>query len=208
MTHSPGPNDGLPPRRPSAGPERGRSASVARRVGVNSAARFNRTKEKTSFARRLRRDETDVEARLWSKLRRAQIDGHSFRRQHPAGPYVLDFYCAELRLAIELDGGQHNETPQQTRDARRNEWLRGQGVTVLRFWNSDVTSNLLGVSETIKATADRLARAELTPTRRWRHSRCFASASLPTAAAGRLCLPLSGGGRNVPMHSRAKPRAE
>jgi very-short-patch-repair endonuclease len=185
MTHSPGPDDGLPP------PKRGRSASVASRVGVKNGSRFNRTKEKTSFARQLRLNSTDVEARLWSKLRRAQIDGHSFRRQHPAGPYVLDFYCAELRLAIELDGGQHNEIPQQTRDARRNEWLRGQGVTVLRFWNSDVTSNLSGVLETIKATADRLSRAELTPTRRWRAD-----------------LPLSGGGKNVPMHSRAKPRAE
>jgi very-short-patch-repair endonuclease len=75
-------------------------------VGVKEGSRFNRTTFKTARARRLRRDGTDVERRLWYRLRNAQIDGASFRRQHPAGNYILDFYCPALRLAIELDGGQ------------------------------------------------------------------------------------------------------
>ena len=83
-------------------------------VGVEGARRFNRTAIKTARARRLRRDWTDVERRLWQKLRNAQIDGASFRRQHPAGRYILDFYCSALQLAIELDGGQHAQAASRT----------------------------------------------------------------------------------------------
>jgi very-short-patch-repair endonuclease len=146
-------------------------------VGVKPASRFNRSEEKTERARQLRRDSTDVEARLWAKLRHSQIHGAGFRRQHPAGPYVLDFYCPALRLAVELDGGQHNEAAHQTRDRRRDQWLGERGVTMLRFWNSDVTENLSGVIETIAAKLAELKSAEMTPTRRWRAD-----------------LPLSGGG--------------
>jgi very-short-patch-repair endonuclease len=161
---------GLPPRDDlgSPPPERGRSTSAARRVGVKGSPRFNRSEEKTERARRLRRDSTDVEARLWAKLRRGQIDGVSFRRQHPAGPYVLDFYCSALRLAIELDGGQHNEAAHQGRDRRRDQWLEERGVATLRFWNSDVTENFSSVLETIAAKVAELRSAEVTPTRRWR----------------------------------------
>jgi very-short-patch-repair endonuclease len=134
-------------------------------------------REKTERARGLRQDSTRVEARLWSKLRADRLDGLSFRRQHPAGAYILDFYCPELRLAIELDGRQHGEQPQQSRDQRRSTWLQGCGVTELRFWNNDVTQNLRGVLEKIKAVADELRASGSTPTRRWRAD-----------------LPLSGGG--------------
>ena len=149
---------------------------------------------KTAHARQLRVDATEVEKRLWHKLRTAQIDGASFRRQHPAGNYILDFYCPALQLAIELDGGQHTETASQ--DRQRDEWLAQRGVTVLRFWNSDVTGNLPGVLEVIAAKVSELQVRKVTPTRRWRPSRCSASAFLAprTAAEGRLCLPLSGGG--------------
>jgi very-short-patch-repair endonuclease len=99
----------------------------------------------------------------------------SFRRQHPIGPYVLDFYCAALLLAIELDGGQHAQ--QINRDRERNEWLRKRGVTVLRFWNSDVIENLSGVLEVIALKVSELKASKLTPTRRWRAD-----------------VPLSGGG--------------
>src|SRR5262249_7883649 len=146
-------------------PERGRSTSEARRVGVKSTSRFNRSDEKTERARQLRRGSTDVEARLWYRLRRGQIDGCSFRRQHPAGPYVLDFYCPALRLAIELDGGQHGDTAHEVRDRRRDLWLGERGVTMLRFWNSDVTNNLRGVLETIAAKVAELKTADVTPTR-------------------------------------------
>jgi very-short-patch-repair endonuclease len=160
-------------RVPSPPPERGRSASEASRVGV----RFNRTPTKTEKARRLRGEPTIVETRLWAKLRGAQVDGPSFRRQHPAGPYVLDFYCPELRLAVELDGGQHNFDRHALRDRRRDNWLAERGVRTLRFWNVDVVQNLSGVLAVIAATAAERAAKQKTPTRRWRAD-----------------LPLSGGG--------------
>jgi very-short-patch-repair endonuclease len=160
------------PRAPSPPPERGRSVREANRVGV----KFNRTKTKTTLARRLRRDSTDVEMRLWQKLRSRQL-GVGFRRQHPAGPFVLDFYCPTLRLAIELDGGQHNELRHQARDKSRDQWLAERGVTVVRLWNSDVTLNLHGVLEAIAAKVCDVQASKMTPTRRWRAD-----------------LPLSGGG--------------
>ena len=156
-------------------PERGRLTGEARRVGVS---RFNRTREKTERARALRRDGTDVEMRLWQRLRNRQL-GVDFRRQHPAGNFYLDFYAPALRLAVELDGGQHAE--QTNADQRRTQWLEQRGVTVLRFWNSDVSQNLLGVLETIAAKIAALQDAGVTPTRRWRAD-----------------LPLSGGGEDSP----------
>ena len=148
---------GLPP------PERGRSAREARRVGVDSYSRFDRTGIKTARARHLRRTSTDVETRLWQKLRNGQIERARFRRQHPVGPYVLDFYCAEVRLVIELDGGQHNEARQTVRDVARDAWLARRGATVLRFWNSDIIENLSGVLEIVTARVSDLRAAGLTP---------------------------------------------
>ena len=158
-------------------PERGRSASVASRVGVSPLSRFNRNKQKTARARGLRRDATEVEERLWRCLRNGRLDGLSFRRQHPAGAYVLDFYCPQLRLSVELDGSQHGEDKNAARDVKRTAWLRSCGVRELRFWNNDVNENLTGVLEAIKAVADELRAGGQTPTRRWRAD-----------------LPLSGGG--------------
>src|SRR6267378_1379077 len=143
-------------------PERGRSTGEARRVGVS---RFNRTRPKTERARGLRRDSTNVEMRLWQKLRNKQL-GADFRRQHPAGSFVLDFYCPALRLAIELDGGQHAEGTQQDKDRLRDRWLSERGVTMLRFWNSDVTENITGVLEVIAARVSELQASKATPTRR------------------------------------------
>src|SRR6478752_2896084 len=111
------------PHAPSPPPERGRSVREASRVGVKF---FNRTRFKTASARRLRRDSTDVEMRLWQKLRNRQL-GVDFRRQHPAGPFVLDFYCAALRLAVELDGGQHSE--RLANDRQRDAWFEQRGVS-------------------------------------------------------------------------------
>jgi very-short-patch-repair endonuclease len=149
----------------------------AHRVGVTPLPKYNRTEEKTARARELRREATEVEARLWSRLRGGRLDGLSFRRQHPAGAYVLDFYSPQLRLSIELDGSQHGERDQQVRDERRSAWLRDRGVTELRFWNNDVTQNLAGVLEAIQSAANELRAFGVTPTRRWRAD-----------------LPLSGGG--------------
>jgi very-short-patch-repair endonuclease len=158
-------------------PARGRSTRAARREGVPPLPEFNRTEEKTARARQLRREGTQVEMRLWSKLRGGRLDGLSFRRQHPAGAYVLDFYCPQLRLSIELDGSQHSEAKHLARDEKRSVWLRACGVTELRFWNNDVTQNLDGVLEAIKATANELRACGGTPTRRWR-------ADLPLAGGG------------------------
>jgi very-short-patch-repair endonuclease len=153
--------------------EKGRSAREASRVGI-TGSRIDLTKIKTARARQLRRDCTHVEMRLWQKLRNKQL-GVDFRRQHPAGPFILDFYCPLLRLAIELDGGQHAVAAH--RDHKRDGWLAERGVTVLRFWNSDVTQDLSGVLEVIAAKTSDLRLQNLSPTRRLRAD-----------------LPLSGGG--------------
>jgi very-short-patch-repair endonuclease len=151
-------------------------------VGVEGTRRFNRTQIKTARARKLRRDETEVERRLWRRLRSAQIEGASFRRQHPAGNYILDFYCPALCLAIELDGGQHSEAA--SRDRLRDDWLAQRGVTVLRFWNSDVTENLPGVLEVIAAKVCELKAENLTPTRRWRADLPLSGGGTPSARRG------------------------
>ena len=83
--------------------------------------------------RRLRRDSTDAEVALWSHLRAHRFAGFKFRRQHSCGPFILDFFCAVRKLAIELDGGQHFEPAAQAYDARRTSYLAARGITVLRF---------------------------------------------------------------------------
>ena len=94
-------------------------------------------------ARRLRRDMTDPESALWAVLRGRKMRGLRFRRQHPLGPFIVDFACLEARLVIEVDGGCHTENPEQ--DAARDTWLREQAFEVLRFWNHEVQEDLDGV---------------------------------------------------------------
>jgi very-short-patch-repair endonuclease len=95
------------------------------------------------YARRLRRDQTDAERKLWSRLRDRRLFGARFRRQYPIGPFVTDFCCTETKLVIELDGGQH--ALQKRSDAERTAFLEGQGYHVLRFWDNDVLTNMEGV---------------------------------------------------------------
>ena len=95
------------------------------------------------YARRLRRDQTDVERRLWQRLRDRRLCGTRFRRQHPIGTFIVDFCCTEAKLVIELDGSQH---ALQTRaDAERTAFLEGQGYRVLRFWDNEALTNTQGV---------------------------------------------------------------
>jgi very-short-patch-repair endonuclease len=100
-------------------------------------------------ARTLRKNMTDAEKLLWFCLRRKQMDGFRFRRQHPFEQYVLDFYCCEARLAVELDGGQHNSPEIHLRDKERTVFLNHHGIQVVRFWNNEVFTNREGVLQTI-----------------------------------------------------------
>ena len=84
-------------------------------------------------ARALRGQMSLPEVVLWKALRGAKLDGHRFRRQHPFGPYILDFYCDALKLAVEVDGGGHGFGNNPEHDQRRDAWLRAQGVRTLRI---------------------------------------------------------------------------
>ena len=86
-------------------------------------------------ARALRKKSTDAEKKLWRILRDRRFASYKFRRQHQCGPFVLDFYCAEARYNIELDGGQHGHPGGQARDARRDAYLRSRNIQTRRFWN-------------------------------------------------------------------------
>ena len=99
---------------------------------------------KISFRRKLRKDSTPQEIILWSRLRRNQL-GYKFRRQHSIGKYIVDFYCAEKNLIIEVDGGQHDEVSARKYDEKRSEYLERLGFRVLRFWDRDINLNLEGV---------------------------------------------------------------
>jgi very-short-patch-repair endonuclease len=105
------------------------------------------TLPRTVRSRTLRRDQTDVERKLWAVLRGRQLSGFKFRRQHPKDRYFVDFVCLEAKLIVELDGGQHAE--QVEYDARRSEVLEGAGFRVVRFWNLEVLEEFENVVETI-----------------------------------------------------------
>jgi very-short-patch-repair endonuclease len=108
-------------------------------------------------ARRLRSASSDAEAKLWLAAKDRRLRGLKFRRQHPWGPYTLDFFCAEAKLVVEVDGGQHAELIAH-RDAVRTERLERQGFTVLRFWNIEVLQNLDGCLQRIaEVAAEQLA---------------------------------------------------
>ncbi len=100
----------------------------------------------TEFARDLRRTSSDAEIRLWAHLRARRLAGYRFRRQHPIGPFIVDFACTEQRLVVEADGSPHSEN---AADERRTQWLESQGWRVLRFWNNDILANTEGVIEAI-----------------------------------------------------------
>lgn len=99
-----------------------------------------REKSKITFARKLRRELTPPEARIWARLR-VRDTGISFRRQYPIGPYVLDFYCAKARLAIEVDGLIHTTEDHPQRDERPDAWLLEHGITTYRIAASEIMAD-------------------------------------------------------------------
>ncbi|MGF9563566.1 DUF559 domain-containing protein [Neorhizobium sp. JUb45] len=103
---------------------------------------------KTSQARRLRRNETEEEYRLWSELRNRLLNGYKFARQVPLGPYIVDFLCRDRGLIVEIDGFHHADSMS---DRIRTQWLNANGYAVLRFWNHEITGERRAVLDTILA---------------------------------------------------------
>ena len=93
------------------------------------------------FRKKLRRSATPQEVILWARLRRGQM-GYKFRRQHSIGKYIVDFYCSEKKLIIEIDGSQHINN---IADISRTEYLNKLGFKVLRFWDNEINNNIEGV---------------------------------------------------------------
>ncbi|WP_035053995.1 endonuclease domain-containing protein [Andreprevotia chitinilytica] len=98
-----------------------------------------------NFAGSLRQNQTDAESIFWYHLRSRRFFGLKFKRQHALGPYIVDFVCLEKQLIVELDGGQH--AAQVRYDQRRDQWLKGQGFLVIRYWNNQVIESLPAVLE-------------------------------------------------------------
>ena len=108
--------------------------------------------------RELRRNQTNAEMALWAKVRNKQFFGMRFFRQYSIGPYILDFYCPTVKLVVELDGGQHNQSDNREYDAARSEYLKAQGIDVMRFWNNEVLLDVQSVLSklALKVTPPRL----------------------------------------------------
>ncbi|HDZ8980580.1 endonuclease domain-containing protein [Aeromonas veronii] len=98
--------------------------------------------ESNRVAKRLRRDATQAEQKMWQQLRNRRLAGLKFRRQMPIGPYVVDFICLEQGLIIEVDGSQHGTLANQMHDEARTAYLNQQGFRVIRVWNNDVLSRM------------------------------------------------------------------
>lgn len=115
-------------------------------IRINDACWWHMGSERD---RRLRRAATDEERILWTDLRKRRLGGLRFRRQHPIGPYIVDFVCLERRFIVEVDGIQHADQVAETSDAARTRWLEAEGYRVYRAWNYEIRENLDGVVESI-----------------------------------------------------------
>ena len=102
------------------------------------------------LSQELRKNMTDAEQKLWSKIRMKQLKGLMFSRQKPIGGYIADFYCHKANLVIEIDGGQHFSGETIEYDGIRDNFMKSMGITVLRFTNTDVMENIEGVVEKIE----------------------------------------------------------
>ncbi len=111
----------------------------------------------------MRHESTDAERKLWSTIRNGRLGGFKFRRQVPVAGYILDFYCIEPRLVVELDGGQHNEPAQARYDQRRTARLTELGIQVMRFTDLEMLKDSGTVAETIFNRLQGLARPSPQP---------------------------------------------
>ena len=109
--------------------------------------RYNKTLKR--YSGQLRKNMTDAEKVLWSKIKGKQLKGYQFYRQKPIGNFIVDFYCPKAKIVIELDGGQHFNIDGKAKDIRRDTYLENMGLRVLRFSDKDVLKNLESVIEKI-----------------------------------------------------------
>lgn len=109
--------------------------------------------EELERQRQLRREPSEPEKRLWQHLRGRQVAGLKFRRQVWLGTFIVDFFCAEARLIVEVDGETHVDPDARAYDARRTALIEAEGYRVRRFWNNDVMQNIEGVVATIGEVA-------------------------------------------------------
>lgn len=114
-----------------------------------------------NLKRQLRSNMTGPETRLWSRLRARQFQGLKFRRQHGIGPYIVDFYCPEQSLVIEVDGDSHADADQIVKDGQREKYLRSRGLRVIRYINDDIVKNMDGVLEDL---AGKVSSGSTSPT--------------------------------------------
>ena len=114
--------------------------------------------ELASKRKQLRNNATQAEKLLWHELRNSQLAGKKFRRQHSVGKYILDFYCPDERLAIELDGGQHDEEKQKEHDDIRTKYLNNLKISVIRFKNTDV---IFGRDFVIKKILEKIQKKDI-----------------------------------------------
>ncbi|HET7223580.1 MAG TPA: endonuclease domain-containing protein [Rhodanobacteraceae bacterium] len=120
-----------------------RGSVISRRANPPLPTRTRNT------AKTLREKMTDAERTLWYRLRGSRLDGLKFRRQHPVPPYIVDFYCTEAKLVVELDGSQHGAEV----DAVRTASLERRGLQVVRFWDNQVLTDIDSVLREILLTA-------------------------------------------------------
>jgi very-short-patch-repair endonuclease len=155
-THSPSPLAG------EGGPQgrvRGSAASAAHKTLAQVQACQTLLIER---ARYMRANPTDAERKLWNLLRDRRLDHLKWRRQFIVDDrYIVDFACLSNRLIIEADGSQHADSRE---DAQRDDWLKSQGFTILRFWNNDLLTNIAGVADAIMAAVESFgAQTRATP---------------------------------------------
>jgi len=125
-------------------------------MGLKNMGKLFNQKIQNDIRKKLRNDMPLAERLLWSKLRNGQMAGFKFRRQYGVGPFIVDFFCPAIRLAIEIDGDTHFLPGVPEQDKERERYLILKGVFVLRFFNTDIYRNLSGVMEIILKTLTNL----------------------------------------------------